>query len=97
MSTQTIESILKKHSSVLKNEYHVKALYLFGSYARKEETKKSDIDILVEFHQDVGLFHFVALKEYLQGALKKKVDLVTRDAIRPSMITQIERDLIRVA
>ena len=97
MDQKSIEKILKKNLPTLKAEYSVQALFLFGSYARKTETKKSDIDLLVEFAEDVDLFTFIALKEYLQSALKKKVDLVTRDAIRPFMVSQIERDLIRVA
>ncbi len=97
MDKKDIQQILKKNLSFLKSEYGVEALFLFGSYARNTEKKKSDIDLLVEFSTDIDLFSFIALKEYLQGLLKKKVDLVTRDAIKPAMISNIERDLVRVA
>lgn len=97
MVKKDIERILKRNLSVLEKEYGVKALYLFGSYARNTETKNSDIDLLVELNEGIDLFTFIALKEYLQSLLKKKIDLVTRDAIRSVMISNIERDLVRVA
>ena len=76
-------------SQVALAKYHVASLALFGSVARNEAKPESDIDILVEFCQPVGLFEFVRLKRQLESILGRPVDLVTPDALRDSMRAQI--------
>jgi len=80
-------------------EFHVKALYIFGSVARNEAKAASDVDILVEFTPEarVGLFHFLKLKNFLEGILGCRVDLVTADALHPMMRDSILEERIRVA
>lgn len=75
----------------------VKSLAIFGSLARNEARKGSDIDILVEFSEPVGYFHFFDVKTFLERILKSKVDLVTADAVRPEFREQIEKEMIRAA
>jgi len=53
-----IKRILKEHKKELKEKYKVKKIAIFGSYARSEENKSSDIDILVEFEEQVSFFIF---------------------------------------
>lgn len=97
MKLSQIKKILQKHHEDLKS-HRVKALFVFGSVARDEAKKKSDIDVIVEFSSDsIGLFEFADLKIFLESILKAKVDLVTREAIRETMREKIERDSIRVA
>ena len=67
----------------------VKSLAVFGSVARDEARQDSDVDILIEFSKPVGLFDFVAVKDYLEELIGRPVDLVTPDAIRPSMKEEI--------
>lgn len=67
----------------MQQEYKVKTIGIFGSYARGEETEESDVDILVEFEEPVGL-EFVHLADYLEEILGVKVDLLTPDAIKPN-------------
>lgn len=62
---------------------------VFGSYVRGEAKKSSDIDILVDVPKGTGLFAFVGLKHKLEDALKKKVDLVTYDALHPMLRERI--------
>ena len=97
MDKNSVKKILKKHMKELESEHSVKALYLFGSYSRGQQKKKSDIDLLVEFNQEVGLFAFISLKQYLESVFKKKIDLVTFDALRPELVVQIKSELQRVA
>lgn len=98
MTLQQIKKRIESQKDFLKTEFAVSALYVFGSVARGEEKKTSDVDFLVEFlTDDVDLFQFVDLKFYLESILKIKVDLVTRDAVHKRMIVQIEKDSIRVA
>ncbi len=90
-----IKRILKEHKKELKEKYKVKKIAIFGSYARSEENKSSDIDILVEFEEQVG-FLFFHLEKYLEKILDLKVDLVTIDAIKPNRAKYILKDLIYV-
>jgi len=79
--------------------YSVQALYLFGSVARNEASATSDVDLLVEFEAGahIGLFDFVRLRRLLAEILGCEVDLVTRDALHPSMKDSILEEAIRAA
>lgn len=68
---------------------------LFGSYARIEQIRESDIDILVEFSSSVG-FEFVDLAIELEQLLNQRVDLVSRKGVKADMLPYIEKDLIYV-
>ena len=70
---------------------------IFGSFARGEQTAKSDIDILAEFSEPIGLLHFFEVRAYLEGILGRKVDLAVEDSIRPEMRERIRREMIRAA
>lgn len=78
-------------------EYGVKSLAIFGSVARNEETEESDIDILVEFGQPVGLFEFVRVKAHLEKILNRPVDLVTPEALKKQLKEQILKEAIYAA
>jgi hypothetical protein len=75
----------------------VKELWLFGSAAREEMRSDSDIDILVDFSAPVTLFDFARLRRHLAALLGRPVDLVTRDALKPSFRDQILREAVRAA
>jgi predicted nucleotidyltransferase len=90
----TVKSIISNHMDVLTEKYHVKTMSVFGSYVRDEQTKTSDIDILVEFTQPVGLFTFIELEEYLSDLLGLKVDLVLREGIKPGLKDHILHEAI---
>jgi len=64
-------------------------LAVFGSIARDEATKDSDIDNLVDFDSKKGLFAFIDLKFYLEDLLKCDVDLVSRPALHPALKKRI--------
>ncbi len=66
---------LRENMPVLREKYRVKYLGVFGSYVRGEQKKSSDLDILVEFQEPVGLFEFMELEEYLEKNTGVKVDL----------------------
>ena len=70
----------------------VKKAALFGSAARGEMHKKSDIDFLVKMAKDKSLLDIVGLKLDLEGALKKKVDVVTYDSVHPLLKNAILRE-----
>ena len=71
-------------------------LALFGSYARGDYQKNSDVDILVEVAPVIGL-EFVELAEEIESALGMPTDVVSRRAIKPRYWLLIQEDLIDVA
>jgi len=90
---EEIKKIIQQHRGELEEKYKVKKIAIFGSYARGEQEKKSDVDILVEFTEPVG-FLFFHLADYLEELLGVKVDLVTPDAIKSNRRKSIMEDLI---
>jgi len=88
--TEKIKSIIK----VLK-KYNVKKAGIFGSYARGEQKKNSDVDIIIQAPKDMGI-EFVRLNYDLEGALKKKVDLITYNGANIRIKKYILDDEIRI-
>src|SRR5262245_48507170 len=82
------QKILKAHQEDL-SQYGVRALAVFGSIAKNEGKRGSDIDILVDFDSKRGLFVFVGLKNYLENILNCEVDLVTKKALHPALKKRI--------
>ena len=76
------ESMREKIVEILKKNGVTKAA-IFGSFARGEEKKNSDIDILVEVPEGTGFFEFVGLEMELEKAAKRKIDLLTFNSVHP--------------
>jgi predicted nucleotidyltransferase len=76
---------LKVHLPELREHYGVNSLWIFGSYVRDEQSKRSDLDVLVEFGRTPSLFEFVRLERHLSELLKMKVDLVMKRALKPAI------------
>lgn len=88
----SIQEIKKKIKPILKH-HDVKRAAFFGSYARGEEKKNSDIDILIEYRKnDKSLLDFVGLKLDLEEKLRKKVDLVEYSTIRPRIKDRVLKE-----
>jgi len=96
MDVDRIKEILARNRGELRRRFKVKDIGVFGSYVRGEQTKKSDVDILVEFKEPVGFFEFIALEDYLSGLLGVKVDLVSRKALKPRIGERILKEVVRV-
>ena len=95
MKAQGILNTLRKNKSMFFGKYPLKSMSLFGSYARSEETKESDVDIMVEFSSPVG-FEFIDLAIELEQLLNQKVDLISKKGVKADMLPYIEKDLIYV-
>lgn len=95
---KSVMEILRHHQADLQERFGVVSLSLFGSVVRDEATRKSDIDLLVEFapNRPRGLFEFVALKHMLEGLLGRPVDLVTPGRIKPRLKGRILSEAQRV-
>ncbi len=94
VSRDVIENKIKTSLPVIKKEYKVKSIGIFGSVARNSHHGTSDVDILVEFgkgHKD--FFNYLHLKEYLEGLFGVKVDLVIKEAVKPAIREAIFREV----
>jgi len=89
-----IVSLLKANKAILKEQFGIKKIGLFGSYARGDYTEFSDIDIIVDMPSDFDLYY--GLKEYLEKIFKKKVDLGLERNIRNLIRYRIDREIIYV-
>ena len=78
--------------------YPVEKAWIFGSYARGEETRKSDIDIMVRFDRNatVTLIDYARIMNNLSDLLRKKVDLVQEGTLYKFAQESVERDKILV-
>ena len=91
-----IEEIKSKILPVLKKNKVTKA-GIFGSYSRGEQKKDSDIDIVVNIDdKNMSLLGFIGLIRILEEVLKKKVDLVEYNAIKPRIKERILNEEIRI-
>lgn len=89
-----IREIITRNKSLLAQTYKIKNIGIFGSYARGDIHKGSDIDILVDFYEVPDLFEFIRLEYFLRKLLGRKVDLVTRNALKPIIKRSILRETI---
>lgn len=90
-----LEEIKAKAIPVLK-EAGILRSALFGSYVRGEETNQSDIDFLVDYPLGMSLFDVVELKDKLENALGKRVDLVGYKTIKPRIKDIILSEQIQI-
>jgi predicted nucleotidyltransferase len=96
MKKQDVINAISGQEGDLRNRFSVASLSLFGSVARDEADPDSDIDLLVEFSEPVGLFKFIELKAYLEDLLDSKVDLGTPRSLKPHMKDKVLKEAIRV-
>ena len=93
MSKHEIVNKLQQVKPYLQQEYAVKTVGLFGSFADGTHTDNSDVDIMVEFERPVG-WQFFTLEKYLEKTLNRKIDLVTANAVKeqlkPFIINQVQ-------
>jgi uncharacterized protein len=97
MGIEEIQGKLVEQKITIQNAFYVKTIGVFGSYVRNKQTKRSDVDILVEFekgHKD--FFNYIRLKYYLEASLGRKVDLVIKEAIKPRLRERIFNEVVYV-
>lgn len=91
-SLSDIQAALSSHRGELFARFPIKSLAVFGSFSRGAQKPESDVDILVEFDQPVGI-EFIDLADYLETLLKRRVDLVSRRGIKPKYYERIKGEL----
>ena len=95
MNLETTLAVLRKLKPLLKERFGIIRLGVFGSVARNEASKNSDVDIVVEMPPD--LYAMVHAKEQLEEALQARVDLVRyRNRMNSLLKERIEREAVYV-
>ncbi len=89
-----IKKIIGYNKNLLAQSFNVKKIGVFGSYAKGYSNKGSDIDMLVDFYEVPDMFRFMELEFLLKKLLGRKVDLVTKKALKPLIKKDILRETI---
>lgn len=97
MKKQDALNFLESHKQIIIERFGVKHLALFGSIVRDEAREDSDLDVLVEFEGGENYRNYFDLLFYLEDHLHCKIDLVSRDALRPQLKPYIEKEALYVA
>jgi predicted nucleotidyltransferase len=91
-----IQESLRVIKPILADKYNVSTIGLFGSIVRDDYSpSKSDIDILVDFNKPI-VIEFIDLADFIENTLRKKVDLVSKNGIKSSYFSFIEREVVYV-
>lgn len=87
--------VIRKIRNILMDFPAVEKAWLFGSFARKDNTPDSDIDILIDISKEISftLFDMAEIQENLRHAINSKIDLVMLSALRPQVKERIQQDL----
>ena len=87
---------ISKLKPELEQRFGVNSIGLFGSVVRSDfSNQTSDIDIVVDFNRPVGI-EFIELGDYLENNLNRKVDLLSRNGIKPQYFKSIESEIVYV-
>jgi len=93
---EKVVSLLKENKKLLREKYKIKEIGIFGSYVRGEEESDSDIDILIDKEETIGLLKLANLQNYLSRLLGIPVDLVIKKKIHPHISENISNEVIYV-
>lgn len=90
-----IFSRLERAVPGLRADFGVKRIGIFGSFARGEQKRTSDVDVLVEFAHGKATFdNFMQLAFYLEELFSRKVDLLTVKGIDRYIRSRVESEVI---
>ncbi|MGA2162649.1 MAG: nucleotidyltransferase family protein [Methanoregula sp.] len=92
MAARRIKKEIRDRIVTILKKYDAERIAIFGSYARGEAGKKSDIDILVRFARPKSLIQLVQIEDEIAKAVKVPVDLVTEKSVSPYLSSSIHRD-----
>jgi hypothetical protein len=96
MNTTELIEKLKQEKPILTERFSVEEIAVFGSYARNTQTDASDIDLLVKL-KEPKFTNLAGLLNYLEGKLKKHVDITTKHKyLTPRFLSSIEKEIIYV-
>ena len=91
-----IENQIRGMMDELRLRYHVRKIGIFGSWSTGRQTDRSDLDLIVEFEQPIGMMAFVHLRALIAERLGIPVDLVTPDGLHPLIRNDVMKSVVYV-
>lgn len=95
-SLEEVKEQLQALKPTLKKRFKVETIDIFGSYARGDQTEKSDVDILVTYSEGADLLLVAGLRRYLRRKLHVKVDVVSKNYLNPIIKNQVLNEAVPV-
>jgi uncharacterized protein len=95
-SLKVFRAKLEEIKPELKERYKIESIGIFGSYSRGDQTKKSDLDVLVTFSEPIGVYKFVEVEEFIRRKLRVKIDLVQKGALLSMIKDQVLNEIVSV-
>ena len=92
---KTIKNILTQMKPELVARFHVSSLGLFGSVLRDDFSHNSDVDIIVDFSEQIGV-GFIDLADMIEKKINTRVDLVSKKGIKEKYYKAIEAQIVYV-
>ena len=93
-SLEEIKGLIERHRPELKRQFHVEKVGVFGSYARGDQKKRSDVDFLVTFDKPVSYFTLGGLYAYLKEIVGTDVDVVPGEDLRPEFREHVLNEVV---
>lgn len=91
---EEIKQLLANNKQAVKEKYKISELGIFGSYVRGEQRQDSDLDVLIDYTEAPSLFQLIDLEFYLSDRLQMKVDLVTKNGLKPRIKERILSEVV---
>jgi predicted nucleotidyltransferase len=96
LSRDRVIHLLREHRAEM-DGFGVRSIDLFGSVARDEAAAESDLDVLVDFGDELTFNNYMGLKFFLEDLLATRVDVVTPGTLHPRIERAVMKELVRVA
>ena len=94
-TSKEIEELAKRIVPILRDGGVIEAS-VFGSFTREEVQPGSDLDLLVRYKETLSLFDVGGLKFELEKLLGIKVDLISRDYLKPRIKKRVLQESVRI-
>ncbi|MBF0490622.1 MAG: nucleotidyltransferase domain-containing protein [Candidatus Omnitrophica bacterium] len=92
LTKNKVIEILRKEQPYLRENFGVKKIAIFGSFAKGHPHQKSDVDILVEFHKSLGM-RFLDLMDYLENKLSRKTEVLTQEGLSTIRVKRVAQEI----
>jgi predicted nucleotidyltransferase len=92
-----IQEFFSRYKPILLEKYKwLSELGIFGSYVRGEQNEESDVDVLIDYTEAPDLIELIDLENYLSDNLGMKVDVVTKNGLKPRLKERILSEVVYV-
>ena len=95
-SLDEIKGVIEQHRTELKSQFHVEKIGVFGSYARGDQKKRSDVDFLVSFDKAINYIELAGLKIYIEEITGLKSDVVPSHNLRPEFLENVYKEVVYI-